>query len=192
MPDEGGDGDEECGAHEKRGRQRRQVLEHRAPPFGPADLRVPATPAAAGLPPTRCRTCGSGQARSCLIVILADRAAGPAAGPRPGAPGDSGPEDYGCRPATRPPVSVARGSIGSAADAGRRRQTRPGAVRRGRDNNGERTTTVCSTPTCTSTPDSPAPAAGTVISNISHGGRAAKGSPCWARVTLRIQDGPMN
>ena len=57
---------------------------------------------------------------------------------------------------------------------------------------GERTTTVCSTPTCTSTPDSPAPAAGTATSSTSHGGRAAKGSRSSAPATLPIRRGRMS
>ena len=135
MPDEGGDGDEECGAHEKRRRERRQVLKHRAPPFGPGDLRVPARPAPADLPPAyRWTSAGpAALARHAVSHCHSGRSrGGPGGRPAPGAPGDADPEDHGRRPAPGPPVSVVRGSIGSAADAGGRRQTRPDTVRRGR------------------------------------------------------------
>ena len=110
----------------------------------------------------------AGGPRRRLISILADRV-------RAGAVGPGGP---GRRPVvSRPLLSAPHGSIGSA---GRKKIT------------GERATTVCFTPTCTSTPDSPAPAAGTATSSTSHGGRAAKGSRSSAPVTLPTRRGRMS
>jgi hypothetical protein len=149
MPEEGGDSDEECRAHEKRRRKHRQVLEHRGrlpsvrrdagvpggadlcgPAAGPAwacrqpgtalpsvcprGCRRPGADPATGLLQARQQICGAGQARICRAgqarsrlmdiepfssadvrlrvrrqpggegngFVLADRAAGPAAGPR--------------------------------------------------------------------------------------------------------------
>jgi len=179
MPDEGRDRNEECGAHEKRRRQHRQVLEHRPRlPSVRRDLRWPA--AAAGR--RACRR-PAAQARHASVSLpfwlMARRARPPARARRARA-----------APATREIMAATPQSAASVGTAwqyqigcGHRADAAPTIT-------GERTTTVCSTPTCTSTPDSLVLAAGTATLNTSHGGHAAKGSPCWARATLPIQGGP--
>lgn len=90
-----------------------------------------------------------------------------------------GPPQRGPRPPNAAAPAAAHGRIGPASQARRQRQESPDAAQ-------------CSTPICTSTPGSPAPAAQTPTSTTSPGGHCARGSPSWERVISRTQGGPGN
>jgi hypothetical protein len=207
MPQEGGNRDEECGAHKKWWRKYSQILEHRAhlpsarhdlcqlrpvwvpPAPGWAAPHEPANGPAGGRrgPLPAPQVAHDANQCSGLTGILADHV-----GRSP-----AGPPEAACprRPAPRWPATS------MAADSPSHTAAIPPSCRpcvavserpRGPTMTGERTATACSTLTSTSTPDSPVPAAGTATSSISPGGRAARGSLSWVRATSRIRDGRMS
>ena len=171
--------DEECHAHQKRRRKHGQVLHRAHLPSARAIFAClrPSGPAQQGLVAHGGRRGAPRPAHLPVLLHFPFAAFSPIAPTgRPPLPAGPAGRPDGCRnpypPAASPPVAVPAHWAASVPPCRTRVAVsdRPAATI-----TGERTTTVCSTPTCTSTRGSPAPAAGTAISSIWPGGRAARG-----------------